>query len=592
MTLNLISIKLTKIVSGVLLIGAVTLGITSCSSREEKGEDFKNADTILKFSIVGIEETGNITPPIANAITNTQGNSYFSSITPLAEEKIANLGNFDMLTSVDVKGSKSKAAASLTDNKTSIAATSPMSTTVKYRIIIYKAGTNTIVADVVGTPGTDPSIAVSSGQAYDWYAYSTNETTVPAMDSNGNILKGGLTNKDLLYARSLTPITPNIGQNNLNIVFQHKTVKLNVQLSARGVFGKISNTTAIEIGQDTGSGFTSIAQVGDFNILTNSYSNLSGIPPIIGTQMVNASVGGDPEATKTATFYSATPVNIPANSLRLRLNTMDVTIDDGTTRNYATNKLVPYTHAVPITTIFGNEYNITAQMIESGIVVGATTWARTNLYYAENSVDRYRFLPTNDLKMGSILNLLNLIQLGAGGSQVKAGNLYWNWNSLTPEGTPGSGDPCAQVYPSGKWKTPNQAQLSALGTVPSDGMYYDTPLLGTAHFAAKWTAPSPVNITYPLHSQQLFLPMYGFRSGGQIYYNAGSLLAGVAGSAASNYWSSNGDALNGVGQTRSFTAVLSALSALIPPIITLDTGFVIGPVSTTDRGMSVRCVRS
>ncbi|MDV4043711.1 hypothetical protein CMT37_12890 [Elizabethkingia anophelis] len=577
----------TRYIYGITVILAVTMTINSCSSRDDRPGESTGTDTVLKFSIAGIENSGDITS-VKNASLAGKVNSYSQLSDVIASEKTTSFGDFDIITYAEAtkKDSSSGTIASTSKKMNVAASSSPMSPLVKYRIVICYAGTNTVVANAVGTPGVDPVITVPSGQAYDWYAYSINESTVPAIDINGNIPRSNLINKDLLYTKSTNPIIPQVGQNELNIVFNRKTVKLSVELNTRGIFGKIENNSAVELGQDAGSGFTSIVQTGDFNVNSGTYSNLSPVPAITGSQMENTiGAGGDLGTTKTATFYSAIGTTIPVNSLKVRLNNMNITLDDATTRSFTANTIIPYTNTSAINTALGSEYKITAQMVESGISVGNAVWARTNLHYADYATDKYRFLPHNDVKIGNLLNLLNLIQLGgATSAQVKPANLYWNWNSLTPEGTPGSGDPCSKVYPEGKWKTPTQAQLSSLGAAPTDGLYADAPLLiGTAHYATKWTAPSPSNNLYPAHSRQLFMPIYGYRSGTQIYYSAGALLSGVLGSAVSNYWSIDGNSTNGMAYTGNFNVLLGVLTL---------TGSLSNISTDSNRGMSVRCVKS
>jgi len=566
----------TEILTGVFIL----CSMLSCSSREENPGAMKiGPDSVLRFKINGIEEIGS-TVPISNAEFN-QGMMPQSSVR--TQENTLNFRDFDVLTSMEAstENKKGKIAA-----KASVVTVADQGMTpgVKYRILIYRAGTMVNpVADVVATVGIDPQIAVDSGQAYDWYVVSTNDSSTPPTVIDGVIKSNSISNKDVLYARSLTSVTPYEGETDLGIIFHHYTARLDVNLNTRGVFGRIDNTTTVEVGTGIGANFNNIAQTGDLNIFTGTYSNLQPIAPVKGSDMVNtAGSGGDIGASKTAIFYTVNLSPIPADNLRVRLGTLGVILDDVSTHTFS-NTLITYNNTV-INPAIGHQYGLNARIVESGITVGTTVWARTNLHYAEYATDTYRFLPHNDVKIGNLINLLNIIQLGEGKSSgVKPLNLYWNWNSLLPEGTPGSGDPCGKVYPEGNWKTPTQTQLNALGKVPSDGIYTETPLLGTAHYAAKWKAPATLNTIYPIHSRQLFLPIYGYRSGSQIYNSAGALLSGVVGSAAFNYWSSEGDTTNGIAYTGEFNIVLGILSL---------NGSLSGVSTMATRGMSVRCVKS
>jgi hypothetical protein len=127
-----------------------------------------------------------------------------------------------------------------------------------------------------------------------------------------------------------------------------------VQLDARGVFGVIGATTALELGSWNGTTFTSAIQAGDYNVFTDQYSNLSAVPAITASQMVNADgTTGNVGATKVATFYSANPTSIAINNLSVRLNTFNITLDDTTTRTFAANTIVPYANATALPIAIG-----------------------------------------------------------------------------------------------------------------------------------------------------------------------------------------------------------------------------------------------
>ncbi|MDR2229205.1 MAG: hypothetical protein LBE39_07010 [Flavobacteriaceae bacterium] len=583
-----ISENFTKIIKGIALGSVVFISFNSCSSREDSPTGTtKDTGTVLKFNITGIADGGSVTN-VASASVGSNIASVPAESTFAVKEHEISTGEFNVLTSAEAKTNSNiqKIASLKSDNINAIAA-SPLSTTSKFRILIYNAGSTNIVdqvANVVATPGTNPSISVVGGQSYDWYVVSTNDATPPTVANNGSIVRSSLVNKDLLYAKSATPIVPQAGQNDLGIVLHRRTAKVNVQLDARGVFGVIGSATALEVGSWNGATFTSAIQAGDYNVFTDQYSGLSAVPAITATQMVNADgATGNVGATKVATFYSANPTSIAINNLSVRLNTFNITLDDTTTRTFATNTIVPYANATALPIAIGSEYNVDARLIESGLSVGGAVWARTNLQYLETATgDKYRFLPTNDIAIDQALNLLNLVQLGNGISN-RITNLYWNWNSITPTAAAGTGDPCGQVYPQGKWKTPTQVQLNSLGVEgnAAQPLFLQAPLLGYSLFAARWAPPSPVNSAFPTDSQQLFMPMYGYRTvnGANILDTPSVLLPLVSASVGSNYWSSD----SGIAQVRNLTTVLT--------IISLDTKFstVARPTNT---GMSVRCVRS
>lgn len=583
-----ISENFTKIIKGIALGSIVFIGVSSCSSRDDKSEDLNNsAKATLNFNIVGIENAGGIS---ASASANKQ-NGVLTGSSVITKENTISLKDFDVLTSMEkVETGGLGALASSSGMNGALAATQPMNAGVKYLIQVYVAGTNTNpVVNTVATAGTNPSITVPAGQSYDWYVFSTNDATAPVIN-NGLISSSTIANKDVLYAKSAAPVSVQSGQNDLAVSFRRNTVRVDVNVDARGLFGKIDNTTTVELGTGTGGSFASVVKSGDLNIFTGTYSNIQTVPAIIsGSSMVNT-VGaqGDAGATKTASFHTvdASANAIPAN-LSVRLGTLGVNMDDNTLRTFS-GASVAYTNTA-ITPVIGTQYLLNARMIESGITQGGVVWARTNLQYMDTAVDKYRFLPTNDIAINAALNILDLVQLGLNGNTFnnKITNLYWNWNATTPTGAAGSGDPCALVYPTGKWRTPTKAEFDALGSDNSaSGRYVDVGngVIANALFAGQFPIPGTVDSAFPLHSQRLFMPMYGYRaSTGTIMDSPSSLLPGVTASVTSNYWSS-GATGNGVKFFRSLTTLLAAVA--------LDTGYSTPVEGGPGRGMSVRCVRS
>ncbi|WP_411898365.1 hypothetical protein [Elizabethkingia occulta] len=572
-----ISENFTKIIKGIALGSIVFIGVSSCSSRDDKSEDLNNsAKATLNFNIVGIENAGGIS---ASASANKQ-NGVLTGSSVITKENTISLKDFDVLTSMEkVETGGLGALASSSGMNGALAATQPMNAGVKYLIQVYVAGTNTNpVVNTVATAGVNPSITVPAGQSYDWYVFSTNDATAPVIN-NGVISSSTIANKDVLYAKSAAPVSVQNGQNDLAVSFRRNTVRIDVNVDARGLFGKIDNTTTVELGTGMGGSFASVVKSGDLNIFTGAYTNIQAVPALVsGSNMVNT-VGaqGDAGATKTASFYTvdASANAIPAN-LSVRLGTLGVNMDDNTLRTFS-GASVAYTNTA-ITPVIGTQYLLNARMIESGIAQGTAIWARTNLQYAEYATDKYRFLPTNDIAINQLLNILDLVQLGFGGNTItnKITNLYWNFNASTPEGASGSGDPCALVYPTGKWRTPTSAEFTSLGTPAGAAGRY---------FAGQWPIPGTVDSAFPVHSQRLFIPMYGYRaSTGNVLDTPSALLPGAAASVTSNYWTSNNSGANGVKFFRSLTTVLS--------VIGLDTGYSTPTEFGAGKGMSVRCVRS
>ncbi|AJW64727.1 hypothetical protein VO54_03296 [Elizabethkingia miricola] len=574
---------------GILTI--VFIGVTSCSSREEN-PGIENSGTVLKFKIAGVE--GVDIAKVATASIGRNGSVLSPFTAAMAKENTVSLGEIDVLTSVTgLSGDIGKGLSASTSSGVSggaMAATTPMGGGVKYRIQIYVAGTTTNpVADVVATAGTDPAIAVSSGQSYDWYVISTNDASPPAV-TNGVVSGSAIANKDVLYAKSSSPVLAVVGENDLGVVFHRNTAKITVDLDTRGAFGKINNTTAIEVGAGTGSSFTSIIQTGDFNIFNNTYSNLQTVSAVTAANMVNTpGAQGDLGATKTASFYTVNTSAIPAGNLKVRLNALDITLDDTSTRSFAANTIIPYSNTA-ITPVLGSQYSITARMLESGIVVGGITWARTNLYYDGTAArtDKYRFHPDNEYTIASVLNvgIDGFLSLQLNGQSFNVTNEFWNWMAATPTGLSSDNvDPCSRVYPTGKWRMPTGAEFTALGQPDSNNS--ESPLLlGGSRLASVWNLDSgqTANVSYPAKSRNLFVPLFGYRtsSGNTITDSPGSLLSGVLNAGRAHYWSSTPVGTTDANyHTRGVTVVVVQVWGNA----TLGSG-------VRTEGRAIRCVRS
>ena len=165
-----ISENFTKIIKGIALGSIVFIGVSSCSSRDDKSEDLNNsAKATLNFNIVGIENAGGIS---ASASANKQ-NGVLTGSSVITKENTISLKDFDVLTSMEkVETGGLGALASSSGMNGALAATQPMNAGVKYLIQVYVAGTNTNpVVNTVATAGVNPSITVPAGQSYDWYVF-------------------------------------------------------------------------------------------------------------------------------------------------------------------------------------------------------------------------------------------------------------------------------------------------------------------------------------------------------------------------------------------------------------------------------------
>ncbi|WP_407481978.1 hypothetical protein [Elizabethkingia meningoseptica] len=524
----IISATVIKSIRFLLLICTVFIGITSCSSRDEDpatNNSIQSEGTVLTVNIDGIAAEGDITT-LANASINTKGINASPSMITLAKEKVVSAGGFDALISAEGQiNTENKPATTASISYTgAIAAVSkvPVNTGTLYRILIYDETGTQLVSNTQASSGTNPNIKVDAGKKYKWYAFSINEASVPNVNAQGVISGSSLSNKDVLYSQGI--IDAQYGQNYLNVVFKRNTARIALDLDTRGMFGTINNTTSVELGTGTGSGFTSIIQTGDLNVFTGLYSNLQNISPVTGSSMTNkAGAGGAAGATKTAVFYTVRTASVPVNNLRIRLNQLDITMDNSSTRSFS-NSIIPYNNTA-ITPVLGNNYSLNARLIESGIRVKGLLWARTNLLYSSQS-DAYRFRVDNEY------------------SQPDKDTEYWNWMSATPTGSSSDNvDPCTRVYPQGEWRMPTSAEFSNLGQPDDKQENYGLFLGATFSAVFNLDAGNNPNTSYPVNSQNLFVAFYGYRTkslfGSTVISDSpGGLLGGALGSGSAYYWSS------------------------------------------------------
>lgn len=512
------------------VLSIITTLFISCSSRDESPVNpvpKPVEGTVLTFNIEGIAEEASVANIAAASVNNRTGG--FSPKTALAKNEIISVGGFDVITRAEGQSASGNSvlaatASSFSSGARVIAANAPMQNGIKYRLLVYDAVSNALVKDVDGTAGTAPSIQVDGGKLYKWYIISTNSTISPTVNTSTGMVSGStLANKDILYNQGV--VSTQYGQNNLNIVFKHYTSRIDVNLDTRGMFGSINNTSTLEVGTGTGNNFAGIIKIGDLNLFTAQYSNLQDVPAVTAANMINkAGAGGAAGATKTATFYTVSGTYVPANNLRLRLGQLDITMDNNTTRSF-TNSIVPYSN-VAFTPVLSSRYNINAQLIESGVKVKGLLWARTNLTYNTSQSDQYRLKVNNEY------------------SDPDKDLDYWNWMSATPTGPSSDNvDPCSKIYPENTWRMPTSDEYSLLGDPDQKNENYG--LLVGAVYSAVWSldAGNSVNTSYPEKSQNLFIPLYGYRTapgflGSSISDSPVGLVAGLLGAGSAYYGTS------------------------------------------------------
>ncbi|WP_293956058.1 MULTISPECIES: hypothetical protein [unclassified Sphingobacterium] len=461
--------KTKKLIWPLIVLGICSAMLGSCSKRDQ-AEVSEKGETTLIFQIDGIDEGTVAVAKLGVPI----GKTNETALHPVAldKEKLVTTPTVDALVSMEViktQGMSAKKAvvrdAVDTLNKTAVApkaALTLMPSGIKYRLMVYDQTSTTLIKDVEAVSGTNPNIQVDGGTTYRWIAVSINEATLPTI-SNNTISAAALANKDVIYASGV--ITATKGQNYLNITFQRKTTRLDVDIDSRGIFGGITNFESLDIGTGTGANFTSLIRSANLNILTGTWSGHTAVTPTANVSHITNKNTATDNFVKTLSVYTVIPTGttIAANSLTLK-PIFQIAMDPHVhflptntnvkTRTYGDNNTYLTFNNASFMPLAGDQYRLAARMIESPLRVAGISWARADLYYDSRSgaLDRYKFRPD----AGSIHWIDN------SNAMDTEKNGYWNWMSLTPTGTPGSGDPCALVYPAGLWRMPNLDEMTTL----------------------------------------------------------------------------------------------------------------------------------
>lgn len=557
-------------------------------SKESEGEI--SLDSSLVVSVSGLEDYIMEPVPIElasrNAASTTMrssgGGPRLSSVHHYTkdgkEHELHTTNDFD----VDFESTKTHPiAVSLNENKgkkgavnmangRSLVARQPIGTGVRYRLLMYRENETQPFLNIEGTGAGIQPIAIASGFNYRWIAVSTNETDSSPTVTNNVISRTQIANKDFLYASGT--ILTQFGENYLNIVFNRYTTRIRLTVDSRGMFGNIADNSVISF--VTADGGT-LSETGDFNVRDSVFSNFQPV-----TLRSNNMTGTNP-AVRVGTIYTVRPRTVAANSLRLRLNPLNLTLDDGSTRSFADNTVSFGSAFAPVR---GSSYDITARLIESGVRVGNSSvrWARSNLRYVSGAPEgfRYRFTPHPvNYRFDASLDL-------------------WNFATTTPTGTTFNNiDMCNNVYPTGTWRLPTTQDFQTL-PIPNGLERYVPILLGGVGLVANWdrSPNQPANSAYA-GMDQLRLPFYGFRTAANARTQQPALALLIV-SGQGHYYSVNygGDpAVPSSVRPAFFRMSYSGLDLL--GLLNLLDGYnqevVSGDASTSfTQGRNVRCVRN
>ncbi|WP_147420886.1 fimbrillin family protein [Sphingobacterium siyangense] len=388
----------------------------------------------------------------------------------LARDQLAIGDGFDAIVSGDLKiKSQIPSALASSDGKISSGgirklAIKPLADNIVYRILIYNETGNELLQNVVARNGIDPEIPVEGSKTYKWVAVSTNTQEVPDLTGQ-KITSADLINKDLLYASGNITIT---GENNfLEITFEHKTTQIDVNIDTRGLFGSINTFNSVQVGE-FGSTFKTLLNSADFDLLTGEFGELQPIPSDRTIDHLKDKSPETDDLVKTVTLFTVVPKGkeIQANSLAIS-PIFSINLDRHIyyppstaqvyTRNYGRNNIYLRINNSAFTTLLGDQFSLSANMIESPLIIGGISWARSNLWYDGSAGQKYPYRFKVDC--------------GIPPYETSIQNEYWNWKSLTPSGSAGAGDPCLEVYPKGIWRMPTSIEMYNLGNRASYEYY-------------------------------------------------------------------------------------------------------------------------
>ncbi len=411
----------------IALIAVGTVFVTGCS--KEVGEEtvMPGEGTRVVISVGGINE-GN-----SGSFNKVQASAGKSAASAASNGGVIEGNGFDVLitrpsSSVANLGFKDKirAAASGAD---ALKAETPMPSGNEYRVFLRKQG-ETALTSVGLKSGTPGSLAVDKGASYEWFAVSYNSTTaIPEPTSGTDIELSDL--ESLLYAKGEFDVADEEGDVvvPLAVVFKPRVTRAVIELNTRGMFAPIASATVTVEGLYAAPEAIDVVTgnlVGGGNSQTIAFSEFVEVPNTNGLRRVaTAVVGGNAD-----------------EDITVSVSNLNITLDTDGNRNFGNAELTQ-TFAPEA----GMEQNIVLNFLETPLTRSNVGWARSNLYYSTGEYSPYRFFHTNP--------------------QTNAENTYFSFKGHLPRSLASANeanqkDPCALVYPAGRWKTPTQAELGTL----------------------------------------------------------------------------------------------------------------------------------
>ena len=494
--------------------------LSSCSKKETIIDGGRKQN--LNFEIKGIEEFDNSSAEIIASKDRTKSTNEYLASKPKVKEKFSHNGLeaevelFEM-TATDMDNKLTSNAMHENDKLKNVQNkkymnSSPLSSGTTYRVLVYDNSGN-LVGTINGTSGNTPSsLDVNYNETYHWYAYSFNQNTaLPAVDNIATTPTIELSQSTGLLYDSGT-ITPTVlGNNKVEVTFKRRLSWIQLIIDSRGTFAPLI-ASGLRI-------TTNNLNTSTFNIKQNTYSNRTIVQGVI--EGSNTFTQLDQITTKdsvyTADIYASDDgrnddFSINLNKILLKLDYLDGA-------NNANREFNNINYNFNFKPNPGKKYIVRVRLVESGVLIDGTTWARGNLYYTWGD-NGFRFRHSNIYPYNSTLypwkikneeddyDIFNQNNNNLAYSDHKnRATEFWNFKTNIPyvgdqlyneikienglvtdnsynipfagkgyfyENIPGKGtqyyasipegDPCALVYPYDKWRLPTKVEAEKLIT--------------------------------------------------------------------------------------------------------------------------------
>lgn len=406
------------------MIATMALLVTACSKDQGNTATNKEETEVLRVNVAAIQKLGKSskmssadrgTSNQTQAKTEETQHDGFTIAVTSAESDLRNFGDYPIL--------KRDSTGKRRDNESS-----PMSAGMSYRILLYYKSNGKFAKSAFAKAGQALEIPVVKKEEYDWYAYSYNTSeNIPEPTNTSNPIIETPKDKDLLYASGT--IRTEEGENKLQITFSHKLAQVYIEVAVEDMYAIF---TDLKTSLPSNEGFNQ----GDFNIRTGNTSN---IRPYSTDNIELTTVKATKDDVRAVTLYSADPEKL--KNFDFQIQSLSVKLSDSSFETLI-NVTQPSDIAFSFTSPeVGKRLYGKVNISREGIILDGLEWSQGNLYY-EDGVHKFRE---------------NQVDL-----HTESCNDYWRWNAKLPNDAPGTGDPCAEVFPNGTWRLPTFAEIEAL----------------------------------------------------------------------------------------------------------------------------------